>query len=840
MKKLFFCLSFFLLWSSHGQLLINEYSCSNFKQTLDNFNKYEDWFEIYNAGTNAVDMSGYMVSDKLNKPAKWKFPIGTVIAAQSYLLVWASNKDTVVSSTHFHTNFKLSQTGIPDKLVLRNTSGVVLDSLTLKKTQKNHSNGRSTNGSSTWGVYSSPTPGRSNETEISYSYAATPGFSKTAGFYSGTQTVSISTSEVNSFIRYTLDGSDPEESSLQYTQPISITSTQVLKARVFANNKLPSFIEYATYFINETHSLPVVSVAAKNIDKMLNNIFENGFAYSETKPEGSLEYFTAQQQLLSRSWGEYNRHGQDSWSCDQRSMDYIARDEMGYHKAITGKLFANSDRQEFQTVILRASGDDNYPCAHNEPNEGSAHMRDGYVHNLAKRGKMHLDVRNSERIIIYVNGAYWGVYEVRERPDDHDYTDYYYKQAKEDLQYILTWDETWAEYGGNKALDDFYNMTEFVTQSPMTNPANYRKADSLLNFKSLVDYIIVNNMTVCTDWLNYNTGIWRGLNPKGEHKKWGYILWDNDATFDFYINYTGVPSTKADAKPCNTEDQQISYADPIGHLQILNNLMENPEFKKFYRNRQADLLNTVFSCQNMLGYLDEYTALIDPEMARHATRWNGTYQEWKTNVATLRSFIAARCVSIESGMKECYNLNGPYTLTLQATPGGTVKVNSLTVSEFPWTGKYYGGIETDLIAKASVSNTFQGWNSTMSVNPSLQKDSIRIQLNTDASITANFSSINALRPGINESQFFLSVYPTVTEQFVHLEFNLPESESANIELRDTEGNLVLMLSNASVTQKDGADFITLDISKANLAQGLYQIRLQSGQYSETKKIIIVK
>ena len=58
-------------------------------------------------------------------------------------------------------------------------------------------------------------------------------------------------------------------------------------------------------------------------------------------------------------------------------------------------------------------------------------------------------------------------------------------------------------------------------------------------------------MTVATDWLNYNTGWWRGLNPQGSHKKWGYILWDLDATFDYYINYTGIPNRNSNASLCD-------------------------------------------------------------------------------------------------------------------------------------------------------------------------------------------------------------------------------------------------------------------------------------------------
>ncbi|MCA1481961.1 CotH kinase family protein, partial [Bradyrhizobium sp. NBAIM08] len=128
-----------------------------------------------------------------------------------------------------------------------------------------------------------------------------------------------------------------------------------------------------------------------------------------------------------------------------------------------------------------------------------------------------------------------------------------------------------------------------------------------------------------SDWLNYNTGWWRGLNPDGGHRKWGYILWDNDATFDFYINYTGIPNTDADALPCNPEVLvNQPWSDPEGHITILNKLRENPEFNQYYITRQADLLNTAFSCETMLNYLDTIETILSPEMAQHADRWFGT------------------------------------------------------------------------------------------------------------------------------------------------------------------------------------------------------------------------
>jgi len=85
-----------------------------------------------------------------------------------------------------------------------------------------------------------------------------------------------------------------------------------------------------------------------------------------------------------------------------------------------------------------------------------------------------------------------------------------------------------------------------------------------IDVTSLVDYILINSFVVCTDWINWNTSWWRGLDPSGSHLKWGYVLWDEDATFNHYINYTGVPNENPDADPCYPEgitaDPEATYS----------------------------------------------------------------------------------------------------------------------------------------------------------------------------------------------------------------------------------------------------------------------------------------
>ena len=137
---------------------INEYSCANVSGTglyQDAFGGTPDWFEIYNPKSTSLDITGYYVSDDPTFVGKWQFPIGTVIPSKKCLLVYASGRDTVIAGApiEYHTNFDLLQTK-PEKIILANNSGVIQDSVTIRRHKHNDAWARIPNGSSTWRVYS--------------------------------------------------------------------------------------------------------------------------------------------------------------------------------------------------------------------------------------------------------------------------------------------------------------------------------------------------------------------------------------------------------------------------------------------------------------------------------------------------------------------------------------------------------------------------------------------------------------------------------------------------------------------------------------------------------------
>ncbi len=756
MKKsllgILFCL--FILKSGFSQVTINEYCCSNLATTLDNYNEYNDWVELYNANAFNISISGYYLSDNVQEPLKWKIPSGVSIGANGYLLIWADGRNEYTNS-NLHSSFKLTQSKKnPDWILLSDATGNLIERLQIRRHQIGHSIGKI---NSNWQIFPTPTPGNPNSGAYKYAYAASPLFSKSPGFYNNTFRVYFTNTEPNSRIYYTIDGNDPTVSGIAYTSAgILIDSTRVITAVTYSYNPtvIRSFLTFGTFFMKVTHTMPVISIAGTDLNTLANGT-------KTLRPNGSFEFFDKNKMLQETAYGTFNSHGQDSWANDQRSLDYKCRDEMGYNDAIHQKLFSLSERNDFQGIILRAAGDDNYPASHNSSNAGSAHIRDAYVQNMAIQGHLDLDARTGEKAIVYLNGIYWGVYDMRERADEQDYTKYYYNQDKYDLQYIETWGSTWAQYGGSQAIADWGAIRSFAMTNDMRIAANYQAVIDQIDVKSLVDYAIVNSISVCSDWLNYNTGWWRGLDPKGGHKKWGYTLWDNDAVFGFYINYTGVPTTAYSALPCNIESSSLS--DPEGHIDLIIKLRQNPTFNQFYISRYIDLLNTTFSSANMLYNLDSIVNLLDPEMTTHASRWFGTYAEWKANANTLRNYVSNRCNALSGGLNTCYNLSGPYNTTFKTIPlgSGSISINSLSFNTLPYTGRYHGKIDVLLHAVPTKDFVFNYWTAgidTFKTSTSLAKGILRLAgIDT---IVAHFAA-RTVYPKINFTEINYKPEPTL-------------------------------------------------------------------------------
>ena len=717
---------FFISFSLNAQVVISEFSAANFGGFNSNVGDNEDWVELQNTSATTLDIGGYFLSDKLTNPDKWEIPAGTTIPPNGYLHIWVSGEDAMIGA-ELHAGFKISQTRNSESIVLADPSGNVIDLNEIDiPNQANHSYARDANGA--WKICNNPTPGAANSS-LFEAYEATPEMSPDAGFYNNSINVTITSPNPNATIYYTTDGSRPSNTSNTYSGDITLNNTTVLRAVAYSPNGdiLSSFFETNTYFINDNHTVPVISVSGGS---EVNNLLEGDFG---ARPVGYLELFK-DGIVVDEAQGEYNKHGNDSWAYDQRGIDWITRDQMGYDDDISGEpyeIFEAKDRTDFQRLMFKAAANDNYPA------ENGAHVRDSYVHTLSHLADMEMDERTSEFCVLYINGEYWGVYDMREKVDDNDFTKYYYDQGRQYIDMIKTWGNTWQEYG---SWDDWYTMRDFIFNNDMTDDANYAIVEQQFELISLIDYVLLHAHIVSQDWLNWNTAWWRGRNPDGGAQKWKYILWDEDATFGHYINYTGVPNTTANADPCGVE---LISTDFEGHIEMFTRLYENEQFKALYINRYADMNNSFFSCDFMNNLLDSMVNVIEPEMERHTQRWGGSVNGWQDNVQELRDFINTRCAVIDVGIADCYDVTGPYNIVVNIEPANSpneVQVNTFVPVLFPYSGDYFGGINLSLTAQPVGDWVFDHWEvANHDFGPDQYAEAITMSIDSADVITAFFN-----------------------------------------------------------------------------------------------------
>ncbi|PKP17210.1 MAG: hypothetical protein CVU07_04620, partial [Bacteroidetes bacterium HGW-Bacteroidetes-23] len=210
-KTIFFVSLLFLFFNVKAQnIVINEIITSNSTVNTDDDGSYEDWVELYNNGTESINLLGYGLSDNDNL-FKWVFPNYSIQPGE-HLLIWCSNKNRTNPDFPLHTNFAISAGG--ETISLTFPDGTIADQVPAIVIPQNFSYGRAPSGSSTFLIFQEPTPGTFNPSEGAADELSAPQFSVNSGFYNDSFTLTISHPDPEVTLLYTLDGSEPKAENL--------------------------------------------------------------------------------------------------------------------------------------------------------------------------------------------------------------------------------------------------------------------------------------------------------------------------------------------------------------------------------------------------------------------------------------------------------------------------------------------------------------------------------------------------------------------------------------------------------------------------------------------------
>jgi hypothetical protein len=326
------------------------------------------------------------------------------------------------------------------------------------------------------------------------------------------------------------------------------------------------------------------------------------------------------------------------------------------------------------------------------------------------------------------------------------------------------------------------------------------------------------------------------------------MIWDLDATFDYYINYSGVPNTDPDADPCDIEgiaDFLDNWGwwggEDVGKHEVifLKLIDENPDFEQLYYSRFADHMNTVFSCENMLFTYDSMVATIQPEMPRHIQRWGGTMSEWEENIQEMRDFIVERCGYLEEGMVNCYNVTGPFDLTIMCDPPNVaeVKLNTLWHDQLPWTGSYFGNMDNLLDARLidpNITAEFSHWESasgnTIFPHPDSLEASVMIS-GADTLIAVYDVDYTTVDEPAEQAVF--RAYPVPATDNIRIDLSLEKAQRFDLVFYAIDGKEMMR---RSFNQHS----LSTNIQTADFARGLYILSLQGEDLHEQIKIPLIE
>ena len=795
---------FFVLWlglsnTVWGQrVVINEFLASNKTINPDNadFDDYSDWLEIYNAEAFPVDLSGYTLTDDLDNPTKWQIPPRTTIGPKGFALFWADGYDEIPGQYHvrpdephdpfftkyYHLNFKLSRAN--EEIGLFDPDGNNVDTLTYDLQYPDVSYGRDPDGGHSWAFFGEPTPGSANITPGTLNLDSGPAvaFSPAGGLYESSQVVQLSCASPTAEIRYTTDGSRPTHTSARYRNAIPVQATTVIRARAYDGDKLPGPLVTQSYLINEAPTLPAVSIAAfpETLWDDDKGIYWNLLKSREIPV--SIEFFELDGTSgFSQDVG-LRLSGQGSFKYPQKSVTLSATDKFGPDE-ISYQVFPNRDIHRFKDIYLRNSG-----CADNR----HTMFRDALQHSLVIN-QMDIDCQAYRPAMTFINGEYWGIYNVREKVNA-DYLAAHHNIDPRNIDYLeydFLASPTLVVIEGD--TDEYLALLDFVKSHDLAKKEHYDVVKSQIDMNELYNYLATEIYCDNINWPYTNVRWWR---EKKEGSKWRWVMLDMD--WGFGVQYPGFSShyTYNALELAVTAPGSQSARYPWSSI-LFRGLFKNREFQEEFIQRFASLLNTTFHEDRVLGIVDELKARIQPEMARHIDRWNDKPNEiiyndppipnmnvWAARTELMRQFAVKRPAYQRQHIIDFFGLTGTVELSLNiADPqGGRVFIAGVEMQD-GYSGPYFKHVPVQLRAVPRAGYDFAGWQGLPSSGSSLGTQSV--SLNTNASVTALFtpSSETVLASRISaDRELRVEDSPYLTEGDVVIEPNVTLRVQAGVEI----------------------------------------------------------
>lgn len=417
--------------------------------------------------------------------------------------------------------------------------------------------------------------------------------------------------------------------------------------------------------------------------------------------------------------------GNWSRSAAKKSLTVYNRAEYG-NKNLKYQLFGDEpDQKKFKRFLLRNGGNDWY--------EGN--IRDAIAQDVF-RGYLRTCSQGTEPSVLYINGEYWGIYNIR-----HGYSKQHFENWFGVDGDNLDWIKLESSDSGRKYevqegdIVEFLKLRQFFRNNDFTQDASLAIAREMVDFDDMIDYHIVHIFYGNKDWIanNNNVGYWRERKPVG---KWRFQLYDCDSV----LGLTGGATKSTDGidKALGGDDDKIPP--------IFKRLSKNVTFQKMFVNRFADLLNTALKPELTTNKLAVLAGKIRPETARNVARWTNmtSVESWESQIAEINDFYLNRpAIQIGHLQRHFPGATGAmHKLSLAKEGEGEIKLNTIESGTgagkfaLPFAGDYFENSPVTLTAKPMKGTMLEKW--IVNGEECSTQSTIELSLDGDVAVTAVF------------------------------------------------------------------------------------------------------
>ena len=591
-------------------LMISEMMSANLSYLKGSYATTCDWIELYNASQEAVNLGEYFLTDDCGELCRYPLPEQTLESGE-YCVLLLSERGINLIRGYSVLPFNLSSDG---ETLYLSKENEIIDYVLLPSLPTDTSYGRA-EGATVYTTLTNVTPGSKNGGAAELS--AVPVAVTPQGVYDDVESLTVELSGEGE-IYYTTDCTRPNRYGTLYTGPIEITRTTVIRAICYETGKEASEILNLTYVVNEYDELAVACLVAEpnQLFGDYSGIMVQGVNVGEEDefPYYNANYWWAVERRATVSLFEpdgggftancgISMFGGYSRALAKKSLAVFFRDYYG-DGSLDYPLYGEEGLDSYESFVFRGCGQDSI----------DAMMRDPMLTSLVAE-YTDVAVQKYKPVNLYINGKYWGIYYIREKINEN-YVAGNFNASTEDVTLCMA---------NGRSSQEYVALIDYVRNHDLADPECYEYVCSQVDIQQYMDYIIA-EMWIC------NTDNGNIKFCKTTEGKWSWIMYDVDYAFHSYSFNAVLDHLNPDGTGAGN-----SFSTTL-----IRGLLENPEFKDAFLRRMAWQMNTIWTEENVIAWIDDFEAMIENDMVKDCQRWYRNYESWRNDVEFLRYFARNR------------------------------------------------------------------------------------------------------------------------------------------------------------------------------------------------------